>query len=261
MKHSVTLISGALLCGLAATALGGCSSPDGTSRQNERSEVTTESIPFAMEGKNDPSLAEGAKKVVQKGKDGVREITWRLSGGGANARRERVSERVVEEPLSRVVAVGTQVPASRRKVVVRGAVVTVTDVQRGPGSDKGAKGADTLYVTYHVDNTNGTQAFAANRDLQVGLAFNYHPKVGDGNSKLGESNYRRWRSEGADQTIPIGRYGDIRLHYMLSVPGSVRPLRFAQPSQFHLVFFDSSGRILPGSAPLNAFWRETLPPE
>ena len=59
----------------------------------------TEKIPFKTETKEDPTLPEGEKKVVQKGVEGEKEITT-LEG--------KSTEKVVKQPVNEIIHIGTK---------------------------------------------------------------------------------------------------------------------------------------------------------
>ena len=61
--------------------------------------VRTEKIPFQTETKEDPTLAAGEKKVVQKGVEGEKEITT-LEG--------KSTEKVVKQPVNEIIHIGTK---------------------------------------------------------------------------------------------------------------------------------------------------------
>lgn len=76
-------------------------------------EVKTEKkvvvIPFKTIKENDPSLLEGTEKVIQQGKDGKKEITYKVTyTGGEKTSEEKISEKVVKQPTSKIIAVGTK---------------------------------------------------------------------------------------------------------------------------------------------------------
>ena len=61
--------------------------------------VKTEKIPFQTETKEDPTLAAGEKKVVQKGVEGEKEITT-LEG--------KSTEKVTKQPVNEIIHIGTK---------------------------------------------------------------------------------------------------------------------------------------------------------
>ena len=65
--------------------------------------VKTEKIPFKTETKEDPTLPEGEKKVVQKGVEGEKEITT-LEG--------KSTEKITKQPVNEIIHVGTKASKS-----------------------------------------------------------------------------------------------------------------------------------------------------
>ncbi len=74
-------------------------------------------VPFKVERKNDSSKERGYKKVIQEGQNGLIQRTVKITlKNGKEVKREVIGEKVVREPVNKVVAVGTM----RVKVVSRG---------------------------------------------------------------------------------------------------------------------------------------------
>lgn len=66
-------------------------------------------IPFKVEQRRDAGLLRGYTRIVQPGKPGVEEITYRVNYlNGRENGREVVARRVIQEPQSQVVAVGSR---------------------------------------------------------------------------------------------------------------------------------------------------------
>lgn len=74
-------------------------------------EVTVqEKIPFDVKYQNDSKLYKGTSRVITAGREGVREVTYRITRvSGREVEREVLSETVLEEPKTQVVAQGTAV--------------------------------------------------------------------------------------------------------------------------------------------------------
>ena len=69
-----------------------------------------ESVDFAVEKKNDSSLLKGTEKVVTQGQKGKVERTYvTVKENGEVVSKSVTEEKVVEEPITEVVAVGTKV--------------------------------------------------------------------------------------------------------------------------------------------------------
>lgn len=72
-----------------------------------KNEVRTEKVPFQSLKVDDPEMPVGETKVSQKGKDGERRITTKVTyADGAEVGREVVSEELVSEPVDEIVLVG-----------------------------------------------------------------------------------------------------------------------------------------------------------
>ncbi|WP_051276001.1 M23 family metallopeptidase [Desulfovirgula thermocuniculi] len=66
-------------------------------------------IPFGVEQRRDGSLLRGYTKIVEAGRPGVEEITYRVRYlNGREVGREELARHILQEPRSRVVAVGTR---------------------------------------------------------------------------------------------------------------------------------------------------------
>lgn len=73
-----------------------------------------ENIPFEKEVIDDASMFRGATKVQQEGKNGLREVTYKISEqNGAVVNLETVRERRIEEPVKHIVIKGTKAVPSR----------------------------------------------------------------------------------------------------------------------------------------------------
>lgn len=71
--------------------------------------IVEEDIKFKVEEKKDSSLYVGQKKVIEEGKKGKKEVTMEITYlNGAEDKREIIKEKVLEEPQTRVVKVGTK---------------------------------------------------------------------------------------------------------------------------------------------------------
>jgi murein DD-endopeptidase MepM/ murein hydrolase activator NlpD len=73
-----------------------------------------ETVAYEKEVKEDTSMYKGDTKVQQEGKDGLREVTYRLSEqNGQTVKKETVSEKIIQEPVKYIVLKGTKVIPSR----------------------------------------------------------------------------------------------------------------------------------------------------
>ncbi len=74
-------------------------------------------VPFKLERRRDTSMEKGTTRVVRKGREGLIQKTIKITyRNGKEIKREAVGEKVVREPVSKIVAYGT---------------VTVKEVSRG----------------------------------------------------------------------------------------------------------------------------------
>lgn len=79
-------------------------------RVEKVTDVVEESVDFAVEKKNDSSLLKGKEKVVTEGKKGKVERTYNIvKENGKVVSKKVASEKVLEEPKTKVVSVGTKV--------------------------------------------------------------------------------------------------------------------------------------------------------
>ena len=74
-----------------------------------RRHVSGEALPFATVTRDDSSLASGSSTVVRPGRDGVRNVTYRVTyRNGVPVARRVLSQQVLRAPVARVVRVGTR---------------------------------------------------------------------------------------------------------------------------------------------------------
>ncbi len=72
-------------------------------------EVSTESVSFATENKNDSSLEKGQTKVAQEGKEGLKELKYSVTyEHGIETGRNLISEAITVQPVNRIVLIGTK---------------------------------------------------------------------------------------------------------------------------------------------------------
>lgn len=82
---------------------------------------STEEIDFKTEEKNDSSIYVGEKKVRQEGKKGKKEIITEVTlTNGIVTERKKVKETIIEEPVNKIVAVGTKPRPRPRPAPSRG---------------------------------------------------------------------------------------------------------------------------------------------
>ncbi len=91
---------------------GGRYSKDGLVKEAKveyKEEVVKENIPFETQTKENPELTKGETKTISEGKDGVKEVTYKVEyTDGVETAREKISEKTVTEATPKVVEVGTK---------------------------------------------------------------------------------------------------------------------------------------------------------
>lgn len=84
-------------------------------------QTVSEAISFSSVTKNSSNLVKGSKKVVQKGQNGLKELTYEITyQGGKEVSRNLVNEVVVKNPVNEVTEVGTASKASSYSVSATG---------------------------------------------------------------------------------------------------------------------------------------------
>ena len=115
-------------------------------RVEKVTDVVEESIDFAVEKKNDSSVMKGQEKVITQGKKGTAERTYEVvKENGKIVTKTLQSEKIISNPTTQVVAVGTK-------------VVTAT-----ASRDKAPAGGKEFYVTAtaYTPNCNGCSGITA----------------------------------------------------------------------------------------------------
>ncbi|MFC5603615.1 ubiquitin-like domain-containing protein [Sporosarcina koreensis] len=139
-------------------------------RVEKVTDVVEEPTNFAVVTKSDAKLLKGREKVVQEGKKGSVERKFEIvKENGKEVSRTLLSERVIEEPQKKIVAVGS-------KVVVASASIKKPNVAVSRGSSAAPSGGKEFYVTAtaytaHCNGCTGKTAtgidLRANPDLKV----------------------------------------------------------------------------------------------
>ena len=107
-----------------------------------------ESVDFAVQKKNDSSLLKGKEKVVTEGVNGKVSRTYELvKENGKVVEKTLVSEKVIKEPTTEVVAVGTK-------------VVTAT-VSRGESTAPASGEEFYVTATAYTPYCNGCSGYSA----------------------------------------------------------------------------------------------------
>lgn len=90
-------------------------------RVEYKTETKSETIKYSTTKKNDRTLAQGKTKVVTKGVDGSKDVTYKVKYvNGEEESRETVSEVVVTKPVNKVVKVGTKKSSTSAAVASNG---------------------------------------------------------------------------------------------------------------------------------------------
>lgn len=83
-------------------------------------QTQTQTVPIAYETQEvqDPELVEGRTKVVTKGQDGSKEIVYSVGYvGDSEVKRTQISERIITEPVTEIISVGTRPMSEEEKRV------------------------------------------------------------------------------------------------------------------------------------------------
>lgn len=73
-----------------------------------------EAVPFNREVEENSTMYKGDTKIKQEGKEGLKEVTYKISeGNGVVLNKETISETIIEEPVSEITIKGTKVIPSR----------------------------------------------------------------------------------------------------------------------------------------------------
>lgn len=75
-----------------------------------KEEISNEEITFQIENRDDGNLEKGQTNILQQGKNGVKEIKYRVTyTDGKETAREKLSEEIAANPINRIVLNGTKV--------------------------------------------------------------------------------------------------------------------------------------------------------
>ena len=77
--------------------------------------VYSENIPYKTETVKDKSIVKGNQKIKQTGQNGERQVTAEVTyKNGAKIEQNRIDEKIVKEPVNKIVACGTKSTAMSR---------------------------------------------------------------------------------------------------------------------------------------------------
>lgn len=106
-------------------------------QHQEQQEAEFIAIPFATEVRKNDQLLVGQKRIVQEGKVGQQQITWRVAYlGDQEQNRVKVAEVVTQQPVAHIIEEGTKVQTliqkalSPDKLVVENNTLILEDGQR-----------------------------------------------------------------------------------------------------------------------------------
>lgn len=123
-------------------------------------DTKTETIPFEMTSVDDATLAKGQTQVKQEGKDGVKEIKYKITlTDGKETNREKVSENVTTQPVNKIVSNGTKVAETPSPSTSSGSGYTNVDGNyvKSPSDDPAGATARCNDGTYsYSQNHSGT---------------------------------------------------------------------------------------------------------
>ena len=78
-------------------------------RVEYKTETRTEKIEFDTENQSDDSMYEGESSTIQEGKDGEKEVTYKVKYvNGKEDSKELISEKTTKNPTNKIVAIGTK---------------------------------------------------------------------------------------------------------------------------------------------------------
>ncbi|MET3576217.1 ubiquitin-like domain-containing protein [Bhargavaea ullalensis] len=147
-------------------------------RVEKVTDVVEESMDFSVETKKDASLLKGSEKVVQNGKEGKVERTYAIvKEDGKEVSRSMTAENVKQQPVNKVVAVGTRTmvasaaPAAAKKPA--GKVVQASNSAARSAEPSGGK---EFYVsaTAYTASCNGCSGITS---TGINLKANPNAKV------------------------------------------------------------------------------------
>lgn len=152
-------------------------------RVEKVTDVVEESIDFAVEKQNDSSLLKGKEKVITEGKAGKVSKTYEIvKENGQEVTRTLQAETIIEEPVKKVVAVGT-------KVVTASATTTSRNNSAAPAGGKEFYVTSTAY-TASCAGCSGITATGINLKANPGMkVIAVDPKVIPLGSKVWVEGY------------------------------------------------------------------------
>ncbi|MFR5875560.1 MAG: ubiquitin-like domain-containing protein [Eubacterium sp.] len=139
-------------------------------RVEYKTETKTETIKYSTTQKKDKSLAQGRTKVITKGVDGSKDVTYKVKYiNGKEESRETLSEVVVTEPTNKVVKIGTKKTKGSSTVKPNG----VTS-KNGYTVGQVISGRYTHYCACAKCNGNSRGVTSSGKKISNGMANPYY---------------------------------------------------------------------------------------
>jgi murein DD-endopeptidase MepM/ murein hydrolase activator NlpD len=197
-----------------------------------------EEIPFETESRKDDSMYKNQSKVLQEGKTGLKKVEARISKvNGAEQGREILSEQVVQEPVTKIVAKGTKTVAA---MASRGGGALLWPT-KGTVTSKFGRRWGRNHNGLDIANSPGTPVYAAEPGKVIfsGSSGGYGNliKIDHGGGLVTYYAHLKSRSVSVGQTVKrgqlIGHMGNTgrstgpHLHFEVRVNGSPQnPLKY-----------------------------------
>ncbi len=171
----------------------------------------TEAIKKKVTVKKDSSLPRGEKKVEKKGKDGKREVVYKVrTVNGDEVSREEVSSKDIEKPVEEIVVEGTKAPEKKRESDSKGS---------RSKDDSGSGGSDNS-----EDNYSGSMTTAQIKEMLGGPGSKWYQVA------KCESNFNP-RAVNQSNRAHFGLF-QFKLATWRSVGGSGNPIDASPQEQF-----------------------------
>lgn len=135
-------------------------------RVEYKTQTETQEINFKTTQKDDSSLKQGKTKVIQEGKKGSKQVTYKVKYvNGEAAEKEKISEKVIAKATDKVVKVGTANPAVKPNGVKS---------RNGLKVGQKIKGRYTHYCSCATCNGNSRGVTSSGRRIRNGMKNPYY---------------------------------------------------------------------------------------
>jgi uncharacterized protein YabE (DUF348 family) len=209
-KVSVNAVAMCTVLALALIGLTGCKSIDTV--------IETEKIAFTTSRINDGSLEKGKEKVNREGVDGEKSVTYEItSEDGKELSREKISEEITKQPVSKIIKVGTyiapEIVTETQKIAFK--TERIDDPYLAKGEERVERdGIDgEKIITYEVTTDNGKEVSKkkvkekiakepVSKIIKVGTYVYIAPEPEPANTGGGSSSSN-------DVSVPYGTSDDI----------------------------------------------------